>query len=212
MATRKPDRRATTRRLEYVVIECVTPEVDGGRYPVKRVVGDTVLVGADIIKEGHDRVAARVIYKTPGDTDWSTSPLEYDYDSDRWYGAFTVDRIGRWTFTIEAWTDRFASWRSDLKKKIDAGQPVQLELAEGAELVRAASRSTRSGPVRASLVMTAKILEDRRDTTIERRIQRALDDDLLTLMRENHRPSDLTRFRRELTIIVDRERARFDAW
>jgi len=212
VATRKPDRRATTRRLEYVVIECVTPEVDGGRYPVKRVVGDTVLVGADIIKEGHDRVAARVIYKTPGDADWSTSPLEYDYDSDRWYGAFTVDRIGRWTFTIEAWTDRFASWRSDLKKKIDAGQPLQLELAEGAELVRAASRSARSGPARASLVMTAKILEDRRDTTIERRIQRALDDDLLALMRENHRPSDLTRFRRELTIIVDRERARFAAW
>jgi len=199
--------------LEHIVIECVAPELDGGRHPVKRIAGDTVWVGADIVKEGHDLLAAQVIYRGPDDTDWCSAPLAYDFDSDRWYGAFKVDRIGKWTFTIEAWTDRFGTWRSDLKKKLDAGQQVQTELAEGAELIRAASRTTRAGAARATLLMTAKILDDRRgDASLERRIQRALDDDLLTLMREHHRSPDLTRFRRELTIVVDRERARFAAW
>ncbi|HVX37958.1 MAG TPA: alpha-1,4-glucan--maltose-1-phosphate maltosyltransferase [Gemmatimonadaceae bacterium] len=212
MPPRKTDRRASTRRLEYIIIECVTPELDGGRYPVKRITGDSVIVGADLIKEGHDQLAARVLYKGPGDDDWSYAPMRFDYDQDRWYGAFTVNRIGRWTFTIEAWTDRFATWRSGLRKKVDAGQDVQLELAEGALLARAASRGIKSSAARASLLMTAKMLEDRRNTTIEKRIQRALDDDLAALMDEHSRPNDLTRFRRELAIVVDRERARFAAW
>jgi starch synthase (maltosyl-transferring) len=199
--------------MEHIVIECVTPELDAGRYPVKRIVGDTVWVGADIIKEGHDQVAAVILYRGPGESDWSSAPLQYDFDSDRWYGAFDVDRIGRWMFTVEAWTDRFVTWRSELKKKIDAGQEVHTELVEGAELIRAASRTARSGAARASLLLTAKILVDRRgDTAIERRLQRALDDDLLTLMLEHNRPADVTRFRRELAIVVDRERARFASW
>jgi starch synthase (maltosyl-transferring) len=212
VATRKTDRRATTRRFEYVVIECVTPELDAGRYPVKRTCGDIVSVGADIFKEGHDQLGARVLYQAPGDDDWRSTPMVFDYDSDRWYGAFEVNRIGRWRFTVEAWTDRFGTWRSELEKKIDAGQEVQLELMEGAQLARAGSRSTRSSATRASLLMTAKVLEDRRDTSMEKRVQRALDDDLLSLMQEHYRPTDATRYRRELSIVVDRERARFAAW
>jgi starch synthase (maltosyl-transferring) len=86
---------------------------------------------------------------------------------------FVVDRIGRWKFTVEAWTDRFATWRSGLEKKVKAGQDVQLELSEGAQMARAASRSTRVATARASLLLTAKMLEDRRDTALEKRIQRA---------------------------------------
>jgi starch synthase (maltosyl-transferring) len=199
--------------MEQIIIECVAPELDGGRYPVKRIVGDTVWVGADIIKEGHDLLAAQVIYRGPGDAEWSTAPLHYDFDSDRWFGGFGVDRIGRWTFTIEAWTDRFLTWRSELKKKIDAGQQIHTELADGAEIIRAASRTTRSAAARASMLMTAKMLVDRRDDpSMERRIQRAFDDDLLALMAEHHRAADLTRFSRVLTIVVDRERARFASW
>jgi starch synthase (maltosyl-transferring) len=212
MPQRKTDRRSQPRRVEYLLIECVTPELDAGRYPVKRIVGDTVTVGADIIKEGHDLVGARIIYKGPGDTDWSEAPLSYDYDSDRWTGSFTVDRIGRWTFSVEAWTDRFGTWRSDLKKKIDAGQDVEVELSEGAQFAKAAARGAKSAPVRASLNMTAKMLEDRADTVVEKRIQRALDEDFLALMQEFHKAPDRTRYRRDLDITVDRERARFAAW
>ena len=217
MPTRTSDRRAAARRLEHVVIECVTPQLDAGRYPVKRLVGDIVTIGADLIKEGHDLVAARVLWRGPGAaaSDWCSSPMVYDFDTDRWYGAFTVSHIGAWTFTVEGWTDRFGTWRSELRKKVDAGQDVHLELLEGAQMARAASRGTKgtgSSAARASLLMTAKLLEDRRDTAIEKRIQRALDDDFLSLMQEHFKPGDVTRYRHELAIVVDRKRAGFAAW
>jgi starch synthase (maltosyl-transferring) len=212
MPPRKSDRRTIARRVDHLLIECVTPELDGGRYAVKRVVGDVISVGADIIKEGHDRVAARLLAKGPGETTWHPSPMLYDYDTDRWFGAFTAGCVGRWTFTVEAWTDRFSTWRDGLRKKIDAGQSVDVELLEGAQLARTAARSVRSGPARASLLMTAKMLDDRRDTAVEHRLQRALDDDLLAFMQEYYRSSDLTRLRDERAVVVDRERARFAAW
>jgi len=212
MAQRKADSRSRARRVEYLFIDCVTPELDGARYPVKRLVGETVRVGADILKEGHDLVAARVVYRGPTDTEWSSAPMTYDHDADRWFGEFTATEIGRWSYSVEAWTDRFATWRSDLRKKIAAGQDVELELLEGAQFARTASRSTKYAPTRASLVMTAKLLEDHRDTGLGKRIQRALDDDLLSLIEEFYKPTDLTRYRHDLTLIVDRERAGFAAW
>ncbi|HEY4304207.1 MAG TPA: alpha-1,4-glucan--maltose-1-phosphate maltosyltransferase [Gemmatimonadaceae bacterium] len=212
MPQKKTDRRAKPARIEYLLIECITPELDAGRYPVKRVVGDVVEVGADIIKEGHDLVSARVLFKGPDDDDWHSSPLTFDFDSDRWTGSFAVAQIGRWTFTVEAWTDRFGTWRSDLKKKVAAGQDVQLELLEGAQFARTASKATRDAAARASLLMTAKLLEDRREIDIDKRVQRALDDDLLALIEEHFKPTDLTRYRYELGITVDRERARFASW
>ncbi len=212
MSSRKSDRRARPRRVEYLTIECVSPELDGGRYPVKRVVGDTVWVGADIINNGRDELGARVLHRSPDVDEWVASDMVYDADSDRWYGTFVVDRIGRWTFVVEAWTDHFATWRYDLQKKIAAGQDVGVELMEGAQLARAASRSVKSASARASLLMTAKALEDRRDGLTERRIQRALDDDFLALMCNHHRAADVTRSHRELEIVVDRQQARFGSW
>jgi len=212
VATRKTDRRPAGRRLEHVYIERVTPELDGGRFLVKRVVGDTVVVGADVLKEGHDHIGARALYQGPDDATWSVAPMSYDYDSDRWYGSFTVDRIGRWAFTVEAWTDRVGTWSAGFKKKLEAGQDVLNELLEVAQMARSALRSAPSGPARASLLMTAKMLEDRRDASIERRVERVLEEDFLTLVREHFRASDLTRYRHELGIVVDRPQARFAAW
>jgi starch synthase (maltosyl-transferring) len=208
---RKADRRAAARRLEHLTIECVTPAVDGGRHPVKRIVGDTVVVGADVIKDGHDVLAARVVFRGP-DGEWTNTPMTYDVDADRWYGAFVVDRIGRWTFTIEAWTDRFTTWRTALEKRIEANQDVSTELIEGAQLVRAASRGAKSSSARATLLMTAKVLEDRREISSARKIERALDDELAALMHEHDRARDIARSRQTTTIIADREEARASAW
>jgi starch synthase (maltosyl-transferring) len=212
VASRKADRRSTARKFEHLVIECVTPELDGGRYPVKRIVGDIVSIGADLIKDGHDILGAHVLFKGPGDGDWSVAPMHFDFDSDRWFGEILVDRIGQWTFTVEGWTDAFATWRSALQKKIAADVDVSMELMEGAGLARSAANGTRFGPARASLLMTAKLLDDRGDTAIDQRIERALDDEFRELMEEHLRPVDLTRYRHELSITVDRERARFASW
>jgi starch synthase (maltosyl-transferring) len=195
-----------------LVIECVAPELDGGRHPAKRIVGDIVSIGADILKEGHDLIAARLLSCAPGSSEWFATAMRYHYDSDRWYAELLVDRVGTWRFTIEGWTDHFGTWRAELRKKVDAGQQVDVELQGGAQLVRSAARAAKSAPVRASLAMTAKALADTAKTPLERRLQRAFDDDLLALMAEHARPRDLTRLERERVITVDRERARFAAW
>ena len=206
------DRRSPTRPLDHLTIECVSPELDGGRYAVKRVIGDTVWVGADIFKEGHDLLAARAIYKGPGDAGWSRAPLTFDFDNDRWFGSFAVDRIGMWKFTVEAWTDSFGTWRAELRKKVDANVDVHVELLEGALFVRAAARRAKSPAVRASLLQTARIFEDNQNTAPEARIERAFDEELLTQMNELFPPRDLTCYAREIPLYVDRPRARFSAW
>ena len=104
-----------------VIIEDVRPEVDNGRYPVKRVVGDTVQVSAAIFSDGHDHVAARLLYKRTSEPSWRTTPLSA-LPNDLWQGAFTVDQPGLWVFTIEGWIDHFDTWSSDLTKRI-AAQP-----------------------------------------------------------------------------------------
>jgi starch synthase (maltosyl-transferring) len=125
---RRRTTKVTTRRPPApVVIECVRPELDAGRYPVKRVVGDAFEVRADILKDGHDLLSARIRYSGPADDEWRTVPMHYEQNADQWVGGFKVDRAGRWLYTVEAWTDRFGTWRSELQKKVGAGQDVSSE-------------------------------------------------------------------------------------
>ena len=118
-----------------IQIQRVTPQIDGGKYAVKRTVGDTVDVGARIFRDGHEILGAAVRYKPAGATRWREEPLE-PIGNDEWRGSFTVDDCGPWCFRIEAWVDRVASWQEELKRKHDAGQAdLTSELAEGALLL-----------------------------------------------------------------------------
>jgi starch synthase (maltosyl-transferring) len=208
---RKNDRRSPTRGLTQLTIECVAPELDSGRYPVKRVVGDVVRVGADVIKDGHDTIAAQVVVRPPDDAAYAI-PMQYAVDEDRWFAEFTVERIGRWHFTVEAWTDVWETWRSGFRKKVDAGVDVRVELMEAAQLVKAAARRAKRGAARAGLVQSAKLFDAVGDGPTDAVVRRALDPELAALMREHFLPRDLTRYGRELAIVVDREAARFSSW
>jgi starch synthase (maltosyl-transferring) len=118
-----------------IQIEDPWPSIDCGRYPVKRTLGDTVEVWADIFRDGHEQLGAAVQYRAPGAKEWREAPMRH-VDSDRWSGSFVVDELGRWTFTISAWVDRFASWRDELRRKVEGGQKdLASELAEGAALM-----------------------------------------------------------------------------
>ena len=121
-----------------VVIEDVMPSVDGGGFPAKRSVGETVEVSADIFADGHDTLAAVVRYRYAGDAIWHEEPMSA-LENDRWVAAFTVERLGRYEFTLSAWVDVFASWQRALDKKVAAAQEVSSELQEGAALVLAAA-------------------------------------------------------------------------
>ena len=205
-------RRTTAQGGMYsIVVECVSPELDGGRYPVKRLVGDTCEVGADIFKDGHDLIAARVRYRGPEEEDWHEAPLRYDYAEDRWRGSFVLDRIGRWQFTVEAWTDRFGSWRSELEKKVAAGQDVSTELLEGAELIEATARRAWFGEARTTLRAAAARMRDP-EIAAGVRATTALAAELHALVEAHYVPEDMTTYRHELAIQVDRERAGFAAW
>ena len=114
-----------------VVVEGVTPEIDSGKYPIKRIVGDNVVIEADIIADGHDALSCALLYRKETGAEWSEVPME-PLVNDRWRGTFTVQEIGRYRYTVCAWVDRFKSWSRDLAKRVQAGQDVTVDLLIGA--------------------------------------------------------------------------------
>jgi starch synthase (maltosyl-transferring) len=125
-------------RPPRIQIEDVWPQIDCGRYPVKRSVGDEVEVWATIFRDSHELLGAAILYRAPGSTQWEEVPMRKVEDQpDRWTGSFHVDRCGRWEFTVQAWVDRFESWRDELRRKVEAGQAdLDSELQEGAALMK----------------------------------------------------------------------------
>ena len=193
---------------EPIIIAHVTPQIDCGRYPVKREVGDWLLVEADVFRDGHDVLAAAILYKGPQDEAWREAPLAAGIN-DRWSGSFPLDSAGRWTYTIEAWTDRWASWLADTRKKIDAGRNVALELIEGCELVREAAERAR-GADRKTMRLALRAFES--DERPEDRQAVLFDAVLESAMRRNADRRRAARCEREFAVRVDRELARFAAW
>ena len=124
-------------KMPRLAIEGVTPSVDNGRFPVKRTAGEPVRVSADIIIDGHEMLAAVLLYRAAGERDWREVAME-PLGNDRFGARFPLYRVGRHEFTIEAWRDVFASYRYELDKKAAAGLDVSLELIEGRHLIEAA--------------------------------------------------------------------------
>ena len=190
-----------------VIVEGVEPEIDAGRFPAKRTVGEDVIVGADVFTDGHDLIAAVLRHRhTPAD-EWTEVGME-PQPNDRWTGRFTVTRPGWYEYTVQAWVDRFASWRRDLAKKADAGQDLTSDLLEGAELVRRTAART-AGPDGDWLRGQADRI-DRGDPPA--RVQAALDPALAVVMARHADREFGFVYDRVLRVWVDRERARFGTW
>jgi starch synthase (maltosyl-transferring) len=118
-----------------IQIQEVRPQVDCGRYPLKRTVGERVEVTARIFRDGHETLGAAVRHRGPGTSRWAETPLE-PLGNDVWAGAFEVDRPGLWSFRIDAWVDRIASLQEELRRKVAAGQAdLTGELSEAALLL-----------------------------------------------------------------------------
>jgi starch synthase (maltosyl-transferring) len=190
-----------------ILIEEVYPELDGGRFPVKRTVGDALAVWADILRDGHDVLAAAVLWRTAGDTAWRTVPMRL-HDNDRWAGHVPLTENTRYRYTVEAWSDAFASWRADTLKKRDAHQPIDVDLEEGRALAAAAAARA-EGADRALLTRLLRDI-DRGDAAARREIlfSRLLFEAAARWPDRNA----ATRYRRELEVVVDRPIARCGAW
>jgi starch synthase (maltosyl-transferring) len=189
-----------------VIIEGIAPCVDDGRFPAKRVVGDVVVVEADIFADGHDLLSAVMLHRHESES----APVETRMTmlvNDRWRAELPVDRLGFYYFTFEAWVDHFASWYRDLKKRAEADLEVQLRI--GLEMIRAAAARA-SDRDRKRLVHYVAVLEgdeDPRDKLHDLR-----DDEILGLMERNAERRFATRYPVELAIEVDPKRAAFSTW
>ncbi|MDQ2857293.1 MAG: DUF3416 domain-containing protein [Candidatus Eremiobacteraeota bacterium] len=189
-----------------VVIEDVTPQLDGGRHPIKRVVGDDVVVEADIFREGHDALRAILLFRERGEPGWQETPMT-PLDNDRYRGAFRVERNVPYEYTLEAWPDAFATWRHDVAKKLAAGQPLETEALEGRALLEAArDRSDDPAPLAEALRDIAALPDDLR--RIEAMLGQGVDG---AAARAPERRA-ATRYEPPLRVDVDRRAAQFAAW
>jgi starch synthase (maltosyl-transferring) len=192
-----------------VVIENVTPQVDQGRFPIKRVVGEEVIVEADLLIDGHDEISAVVRYKhVIQGSPWKEIPMS-PIVNDRWKASFEVSEMGRYVFTVEAWVDQFKTWRRDLARKVEAGLDVSVDLESGSQLIQAAS-SRATGSDQKQLLEFSQFLQTRNDSGLK--IQLALDPDLTELLLRFPPRAEATRFERELPVLVERSKARFSSW
>jgi starch synthase (maltosyl-transferring) len=191
-----------------VIIEYVSPTVDGGRYAVKREVGTMLTVEADIFKEGHDVLRAFLKYRRWDAMAWLETPMRY-VDNDRWAGTFLLSENTRWLFTIEAFPDAYRTWLADLVKRVDAGQEVRSELLEGAALVRSVA-ALAAGADREALEGYAAQLTAAGDR--EAAVAAAREPRLAVLMDAWADRRGATWCEQEFPVFADRERARFAAW
>jgi starch synthase (maltosyl-transferring) len=192
-----------------VVIESVDPEIDAGRYPIKRTPGEHVVVEADVFADGHDALAAVVLWREQGTDTWNEEPMTA-LGNDRWRARFPIARLAAYEYTVEGWIDRFESWRLELSKKVGAGQEVTSELLEGAALVRAAAE--RAAPRDKRALSSAAAAIGNASIASGERVAKALADSLRALMARYVDRCLATRYDRMLPVLVERERARYGAW
>jgi starch synthase (maltosyl-transferring) len=191
------------------------PAVDGGRYPVKRCVGDTVAVSADIFRDGHEILRAVVRYRSSAGRRWVETPMhpvDAHINGVRWAGEFAVETPGRWQFSIEAWTDRFATWRDELQRKLGAGQhDLAGELSEGAVLLEDAATRAQNGTDRTTIESALDTLRNA-ELPENARHDVALGPELYEAVERSGERHGFATLDRPLPLEVDRVRARFGAW
>jgi starch synthase (maltosyl-transferring) len=194
-----PDGQIGGRRR--VAIEAVSPEVESGRFPAKRSLGEKVAIEADVFADGHDAVACVIRYRHQSEGGWTEVPMA-PLGNDRWRAEVVPDRLGRYVYTVEGWVDRFQTWRLQLAKRVAAGQDVALELKVGAQLVEAGAKRAPAADA-ARLIKHAAALSNG---------EASIGKDLAELMERYSDRSEAVTYPRELEMLVDPQRARFSAW
>jgi starch synthase (maltosyl-transferring) len=206
-APRAPEPSSRALR-ERVVIESVRPEVDGGRFPAKTVVGQRFSVEADIYAEYEPIVSGVVIHRSEKETEWQETPMQ-PAGEDHYVAAFVIEPLGTYCYTIEAWIDSFETWRRLLRRKVDARQDVSGELQIGARLVQDAAGRASEAHRKQLETAASRIGADR---PAGERARAALADRLALLMRRYPDRSGATRYDRELRVTVDPPKSVFSNW
>lgn len=208
--TNEKEESSLSQKNSRAAIENVTPEIDGGHYALKRIVGESVVVEADIFADGHDLLSALLKFRRENDASWTEVPMEV-LRNDRWRGEFSVSEPGTYFYTVEASVDHFKSWRRDLKKKLDAKQDVSVELLVGAGMIEAAANRATATDAE-QLKARAKELRTEKTIAADSLFERALNPGLAGLMARYPDRRFAAIYRKELRVTADRPLARFGAW
>ena len=197
------------RAFPAVVIENLQPLIDGGRYPIKRVIGEDVVVEADVFKDGHDVVAASLKWRMTGDHQWHETAMAH-IDNDRWRGTCTIYENGIYEYTVEAWTDTFRGWQREFTAKFEAGiSSLTSEALEGAALLEGAAQRAQDASDAARLREFSEDLRTSENAKINAIAQSA---ELEVLMATYPDRSTATQYAPPPRVIVDRRAARTAAW
>jgi starch synthase (maltosyl-transferring) len=198
-----------SRAFPSVVIENLQPLIDGGRYPVKRIIGEDLVVEADIFKDGHDVVAAILKWRVLGKRAWRETPMNF-VDNDRWRGVCTLYDEAIHEYTVEAWTDTFRSWQAEFTKKFEAGiSDLRSEALEGAALVEAAAKRARDRADRKRLLELSRQISTGANSEIHAFAQSP---ELEVLMATYPDRSAATQYDPSPRVVVDRPAALIGAW
>src|SRR6266446_1554503 len=188
----------TDRPPARVVIQHVKPEVDCGRFPIKRVIGEAVEIEADIFADGHDAIACVIRCRHEDEEQWTEIPME-PLGNDHWRAPFTVEKLGQYIYSITAWVDPFQTWYKDFQKRIAADQDVTVDLLIGGELLKAAAER--------ALGADAKKLKH-----LAKDLTPAAVDERLALLAAGYADRTNAAVYKELRVVVDPIRARFSTW
>jgi starch synthase (maltosyl-transferring) len=193
-----------------IIIEGVQPEIDGGRFPIKRVIGEEVMVEADIFTDGHESLSACLLHRGEDESNWTETPMEF-LVNDRWHGSFVVEKIGCYRYTIIAWVDKFKSWRRDLSKRMEARQrDIEVNLLVGAQIIAGVQPRTSSRDSR--LIAEWVDALQSKQVTQKEKVKLALSDAVTQIMERYADRRFTVTYPKELVVTVDREKARFSSW
>jgi starch synthase (maltosyl-transferring) len=192
-----------------VVIENITPRVDCGRFPIKRTVGETVAVEADVFTDGHDAVTAMLLYRHDSTGDWHRVLMK-PLGNDRFRAEFGVQQLGSYLYTVSAWVDHLASWRHGLMKKYKAGQDIALDLRAGALMAEQMAMRAQSIDAQRLREWAVALLDSRRD--IETRVALSQSEALHDLEVRYPDPEIVLSWDAPLEVWAERERARYSTW
>jgi len=197
-----------------IQIQYPQPVVDAGRYPAKRTVGDLVEVSCDVFRDGHERLRAVALYRRAGAERWAEAelqPLDAHHNGVRWGGSFEVDEQGSWEFSVQAWTDLFATWRDEFTRKLEAGQDqLASELSEAVVLLEDVAPRA-AGADRKLIEHTLRVLRDP-DVLEAAKHDVALGLELFAAVARSAPRHGQVTLEPALALEVDRVRARFGAW
>jgi starch synthase (maltosyl-transferring) len=192
-----------------IVIEGVTPEIDGGRFPIKRIVGDQIVIEADIFADGHDVLSSLLLYRKEDDSNWTSTPMKF-LVNDRWRGSFAVTELGQYHYTITAWINRFETWQQDMLKKIEAKQDISVDFVIGAQFIEEASQDATESDAVNMKKWAASLRSDQIPLSAKKKL--LLSERLMATINQYADRRFAVTYPQELVMVVDREKARFSHW